>query len=336
MLPAVRRTLAGLGLCVAVVVGATPTAGAQVEASVSGSTSFTTVGSHSFTVPCGVTTLTVDAYGARGGLGDNFGFGGTNTGGLGGRALAGVTVTPGETLTVVVGGHGGDVQAPAPLNIGGAGGSNGGGDGGSQTTGAGYGGGGGGMSNVDRAATHLVVAGGGGGGGGSGLVPAGGTMTDGVEAANNGDGKVLLSYTQGPCTVSTGCGSAVLSTSAGVVEDLQAQSLPSTPAPPSGAVFPCGLISFRITGLTAGATVTATITPPVPVDKWYKLQNGAYTELASTVSGSSISVALTDGGAGDSDGVANGVIVDPTALAQLQGAPTPSPAAVVATPNFTG
>jgi len=101
-----------------------------------------------FMVPSGVTSLRVDVVAARGA---------GQTGGLGGRVLATIPVTPGETLAVYVGSQGAYA----------IGGFNGGGSGGSYTY-RGYGGGGasdvrqGGSSLHDR----VLVAGGGGGEGG--------------------------------------------------------------------------------------------------------------------------------------------------------------------------
>ena len=134
----------------------------------------------SFVVPAGVTSLTLDAYGAQGGASSH----GPNSA-QGGHISAVVTVTPGSTLQVYVGGKGGDGTGA----VGGAGGANGGGDGaGGQVNGAG---GGGGWSGVKFGATVLVVAGGGGAGAG-GLQPGGagggGTGGDGGGGIEGGHG----------------------------------------------------------------------------------------------------------------------------------------------------
>lgn len=101
-----------------------------------------------FAVPAGVTVITVKAWGAGGGSG-----GGSVSGGGGGFAQADIAVTPGESLTVRVGGGGG---------LGGAG---------TQRMA-----GGGGYSGIFRGGTELVIAAGGGGGGGNGPGgPGGGT-----------------------------------------------------------------------------------------------------------------------------------------------------------------
>ncbi len=126
----------------------------------------------SYIVPGGVCAVEIVAAGAQGGMNDyeTDAEGTSPPGGLGGVATAVVTVTPGETLQVNVGGRGGDGSFE---DGGGAGGWNGGGDGG----GLGYdplieragmgGGGGGGASDVRQGGTTLddrVAVGGGGGG----------------------------------------------------------------------------------------------------------------------------------------------------------------------------
>ncbi len=123
-------------------------------------------------VPAGVTQIFVDAYGAEGATsGDSI------AGGKGGRARALVAVTPGHTLTIVVGGAG----------AGGTGGFGGGGVAGFL----GVAGGGGGYSGVfdgttlDQAHALLVAGGGGGGGTGTGA-GAGGSGGGAGGAGDNG------------------------------------------------------------------------------------------------------------------------------------------------------
>ena len=122
----------------------------------------------SFTVPSGVTRMTIDVRGAQGG--------GTPDvkGGLGGEATQTIPVTPGAVLQVRVGGMGADV------NNGAAGGFNGGGNGTREN-----GGGGGGASEVEG----LIVAGGGGGGGNekAGDKPASGGSGGGLAGGDGVD-----------------------------------------------------------------------------------------------------------------------------------------------------
>jgi hypothetical protein len=182
-------------------------------------TLFYTGGEQNYIVPCGVTNLTIDAFGAKGANGTsgaNNSIGGV--GGLGGHAQGNLTVSNGQTLSVFVGG-----QAN-----GGLGGYNGGAIGG----GAGptiTGGGGGGATDVrlggNTLDNRILVAGGGGGGGGylggggggggtagdvncsidskgAGGGGAGGTNFVSIEfsnpitinGVNNGNGYVVFSY----------------------------------------------------------------------------------------------------------------------------------------------
>src|ERR1051326_5982304 len=87
-----------------------------------------------WTVPAGVTSVTIDAYGAQGGT-NLWGY----AGGLGARAKGTISVTPGQVLKILVGGQGGG--------------------GGSAYTG----GGGGGSFVTDASNTPKIIAGGGGG-----------------------------------------------------------------------------------------------------------------------------------------------------------------------------
>lgn len=103
-------------------------------------TTFNYTGSNqSYTVPAGVTNIQIECYGAEGGMGND---GVISAGGLGAYISGEISVTPGETLTVIVGEKGED----------GVGSLDGGG------------GGGGSFVIRDAGFTPLVIAGGGGGG----------------------------------------------------------------------------------------------------------------------------------------------------------------------------
>ncbi|MCU0435071.1 MAG: T9SS type A sorting domain-containing protein [Bacteroidia bacterium] len=128
-----------------------------------------------YTVPCGVTNIIIDAYGAQGGngaVGGNSSAGGA--GGRGGYASGTLSVTPGQVLFITVGGQG---TAPS-------GGFNGGGNGGNQNSG-----GGGGATDVrvnsSNVADRVLVAGGGGGGGRGGCEQA---IVNGGNGGNGGGG----------------------------------------------------------------------------------------------------------------------------------------------------
>jgi len=127
-----------------------------------------------FTVPAGVTQLGIEANGAQGGAGATGGNSSSGgLGGLGSKATGILAVTPGQVLTLFVGGQGGTP----------AGGYNGGGTGGSVNAG-----GGGGASDIriggTGVANRYMVAGGGGGGGRGGCEPA--TVNGGNGGGTNG------------------------------------------------------------------------------------------------------------------------------------------------------
>jgi hypothetical protein len=113
-----------------------------------------------YTVQPGVTSITVKMWGAGGGGN------GTGKGGGGAYVEGTLTVTPGETLTVIVGSGGSRYNTA----------NNYGGGGGSATV-RGQGAQGGGRSALRRGATEVVTAGGGGGGGGDGSGLCGGAAT---------------------------------------------------------------------------------------------------------------------------------------------------------------
>ncbi len=118
-----------------------------------GSITFTYTGAvQTWTVPSGVTSLSVDAYGAQGGSS-------TAAGGLGGRVQTSLTVTSGAVLNIVVGGQ--PTTNAAVYGYAGAGGGNN-----ANTSTAGKAGGGlsGIFSNVGitQAASYVIAAGGGG------------------------------------------------------------------------------------------------------------------------------------------------------------------------------
>ena len=132
--------------------------------------------------------MVADAIGAQGGQGTNA----TASGGLGGEVVNLLTVLPGQSLQVNVGGAGGDAAGVVP----GAGGFNGGAPGGVGVLADVSGGGGGGASDVRQGGTGpdaivLVAAGGGGSGAFSdgGVGGAGGSPgTDGASGGSTQGG----------------------------------------------------------------------------------------------------------------------------------------------------
>jgi uncharacterized protein (TIGR03382 family) len=87
---------------------------------------------------------------------------------------------------------------------------------------------------------------------------------------------------------------------------------------PSGYAFADGALKYRVVGIVNGATVTVSITYPaaLPVgSKVFKISSSGFTDFpGAVIGGNTVTLVLTDGGAGDADGQANGVIVDPVAV----------------------
>jgi hypothetical protein len=140
-----------------------------------------------YTVPSGVTSLTVSLSGAGGGGADRgpsaFGTNFSATGGAGALVSGVLTVTPGQQLTFIVGGGGGYSTTPYSSTPGGFGG---GGEGGLSCTPT-YtgGGGGGGRSAIQNASGIDLVSSAGGGGAGQNYTGGAGGLTGG-----NGGGVV--------------------------------------------------------------------------------------------------------------------------------------------------
>jgi hypothetical protein len=151
----------------------------------------------SYTVPTGVYLLIVKMWGAGGG-GNGAGKGG------GGAYVEGrLTVTPGETLTLIVG-SGGAVYNTS---------NNYGGGGGSATVRAG-GGQGGGRTAIRRSGTELVTAGGGGGGSSDGGGGGGAATVDSQSFAGDVTAGVL--QVQSTAVQSSGSGGGGSTTAGGV------------------------------------------------------------------------------------------------------------------------
>lgn len=102
------------------------------------------------------------------------------------------------------------------------------------------------------------------------------------------------------------------------------------PPLPATKRFPFGPISITIGGVTSTEPIVVTVGLPEPIDSVAKLLNGNWKSFGpagagSTLTGGQLSgdgrtvtLRLIDGGRGDSDGMANGEIVDPVLLGQTQ------------------
>jgi hypothetical protein len=131
------------------------------------SVTYLTPGTYSWTVPSGVTSITITLNGAGGGS-----VSGGSSGGAGGIVTGTYTVYSGYTYTIIVGGTG---------TYGGTGGSSGGGYG--YNGGAG----GGGYTAFAYSGTNIVIVGGG-GGGGTGFRNDGGNGGDTIRGGDGSSG----------------------------------------------------------------------------------------------------------------------------------------------------
>jgi hypothetical protein len=93
---------------------------------------------------------------------------------------------------------------------------------------------------------------------------------------------------------------------------------------PAGYHFKDGIVSYNITGIPVGGTIYVAITFPSGIPgggKIYKVNKDGFYEFTKvSIDGNTATLALTDGGDGDHDGVADGNISDPVGV----GAPTVS------------
>ncbi len=91
--------------------------------------------------------------------------------------------------------------------------------------------------------------------------------------------------------------------------------------PPANVSLPHGVVSLQLEMGTAGSSATVVLTYPEPLPagtRYYKFGRTQanptphwYVFSGAVISGNTITLTLTDGGAGDDDLTANGVIVDP-------------------------
>ena len=128
----------------------------------------------------------------------------------------------------------------------------------------------------------------------------------------------------------TGTGNVSFIADAGTIGNLTALNESDLPAENPNVDFPHGLFRFNITGLDLGQTVNITIAFPQDIPttaqywKYHTLEGWYLIPMGSNDGDNIITITLQDGGMGDDDGDANGVIVD-------QG----GPGIPVAAPNIT-
>jgi len=181
--------------------------------------------------------------------------------------------------------------------------------------------------------------------------PGGGLPTPGLHTisatqTNPGNGNtgpatttslnVLGTTFTGPTATGAGNATATLSGGgAGCGFDVsQSYFVAAAAGAPGQLSFPYGNVHFVARGCTPSSSITVSVTWPGPVTgmaywKFGPASAGAadswYQPAGAVVSGNTTSVVVTDGGQGDDDRAANGVIVDPSGPARVGAAPGARP-----------
>jgi predicted extracellular nuclease len=132
------------------------------------------------------------------------------------------------------------------------------------------------------------------------------------------DESPVTSYT---APAPTGSGNVTVAISGGgplcgftAVQFIDAASLPDLP--PGRFEFPYGLVDFVAGQCDGGSSLTVTITYPaeVPSSRAFFKYDGSWSQYPAAVNGPVVTYTITDGGAGDLDGTADGVFTDPAGL----------------------
>lgn len=109
-----------------------------------------------------------------------------------------------------------------------------------------------------------------------------------------------------------------VSTDSGKLEAMTVLPSSSVARPP-GVTLPFGLLGFRVTGIAAGAQVRVTVKYPVNTLglSLFKYVNGHWLDISdrAAIGRSAVVYTIVDGGDLDADGVADGIVVDPVAVA---------------------
>ncbi|MFQ5900079.1 MAG: PKD domain-containing protein [Thermodesulfobacteriota bacterium] len=124
----------------------------------------------------------------------------------------------------------------------------------------------------------------------------------------------------------TGNGMITLYTGSGKFSMVKSHDVYDIASPPSNAIwFPYGLYSFQVGGVTAGESIQVAVMLPEAISeyenaRWYMYQGDRWVDYTANVASlkdgdNVVIINLIDGGIGDRDGSANGVIDDPGGVA---------------------
>jgi len=128
------------------------------------------------------------------------------------------------------------------------------------------------------------------------------------------DGNLTVSA-GGYAFVSGGGQTDSVATSSGIIAPGASLSTPTSAELPPGAVVVSNVLSYSIKKVPVGGTIQVTVglPPGSAPTAVYKVVGNAFVDVTSiaTIKGNAVTLSIADGGVGDEDGVANGVIVDP-------------------------
>ena len=103
------------------------------------------------------------------------------------------------------------------------------------------------------------------------------------------------------------------------VNSLAEETLSNTDGKPANhEILAGGIIAYDVVDISIGASINVKLTFPTEIpanSKVFKVTDSGYAEFPNAViDGNTVTLTLTDGGEGDADGIANGVIDDPVAV----------------------
>jgi hypothetical protein len=136
-------------------------------------------------------------------------------------------------------------------------------------------------------------------------------VKNGVIVNVSGLVRALRSYTAATAT-STGTANATISSCSFDAGSTRFVNPP--PGLPAGVTLPDGAFQFIANACPVGGTAKVTLTMPheqPPGTVFWKFDGARWMDYPATINGNVVTYFVTDGGPGDADGVANGVIVDP-------------------------
>ncbi|MCV0393720.1 MAG: cadherin-like domain-containing protein, partial [Nitrosopumilus sp.] len=166
--------------------------------------------------------------------------------------------------------------------------------------------------------------------------------TDFRNAINEISSAFAQPFIRGPSTSiqsATGSGLIDISTNLGNFSSVSAEIISSPPIP-AGLSFPHGHLSWNVTDISPGATITVTLTYPDPIpvgSEYWKLIGGSWIDVTSLIGSDdgddTITLTITDGGLGDLDGIVNGEISDPGGIALVIATVPSAPTGLTALPH---